>query len=128
MNCDFCGERHAAPFSIPYFIYDDLTDEQMGDRAIAGSAWGHPLTGNACRTCLVDQMMKASKGKLVKSKSLTVRLLDRLYSVLMGMGFAYIFSSNFSAAIITAGVTSVVAFIEWTVMRSLRSIGDGSDE
>jgi hypothetical protein len=66
MICDFCGGTHATRMEIPYFIYDDVTDEQMEDPAIAMSAWGHPLTGNVCRKCLLGQLIKASNKQLVR--------------------------------------------------------------
>jgi len=74
MICDFCGAPNAAPMSIPYFIYKDVTDEQMENPAIAMSAWGHPLTGNVCRKCLLGELIKASNKQLVAVKNVANEL------------------------------------------------------
>jgi hypothetical protein len=83
MNCDFCGGPHATRMEIPYQIHPNLTEEQLARPAIAMSQWGHPLTGNVCRKCLLGQLIKASNKQLVPKQALVdvLHLIDNYAGV-----------------------------------------------
>lgn len=68
MNCDFCGAPHATRMEIPDLRYPEIPDDP--EHALFLSRWGHPLTGKACRECLVGQLLKASGGTLVPASLL----------------------------------------------------------
>ena len=62
MTCDFCGADGASPMSIPnYFMADNYSGH---DPAL------HPWTGNVCRKCIINQLARASHGRLVKADPL----------------------------------------------------------
>jgi hypothetical protein len=68
MICDFCGGPHATRMEIPDMSYP--AHPQDGSFSAEVCQWGHPLTGNVCRKCLLGQLIKASNKQLVPKQSL----------------------------------------------------------
>jgi len=52
LTCDFCGAEGATPQMLPDLRYPDVSE----DAPDLVSHWGHPLTGNVCRKCAVEQL------------------------------------------------------------------------
>lgn len=79
MTCDFCGVDGASPMSIPnYFLADNYSGY---DPAL------HPWTGNVCRKCIINQLARASHGRLVKADPL--HLFNIAAYMLAGMAIGH---------------------------------------
>lgn len=113
MNCDFCGAEHAYPMSIPTMIEPN----PVAGNPLEWFGWGHPLTGNVCRECLVGQLLKASGGQLIVKPSELSRRLMALSDVLLGASATSFLFGHFEScgvafglAIVSAAISSITRY------------------
>ena len=113
MNCDFCGAPHATRMEIPDLRYPVPNEDSPNFL----SRWGHPLTGNACRECLVGQLLKASGGQLVVKPTKLSEHLMSLCDILIGisathfwLGYYVTCGIGFGLAIASAAMSSITSY------------------
>jgi len=94
VTCDFCGADGASPMSIPnYFLADNYSGH---DPAL------HPWTGNVCRKCIINQLARASHGRLVKADPL--HLFTIAAYMLIGLAIGQHEVEGTVAGLVLAGV------------------------